>query len=111
MLEAATSARRAPASRCACGAPTVWGSHFCANCGRPVGETPVVACTTCGHPLAADASFCASCGSAAELSAGTAASDRSAEYDVAEGEPEPEPEADGEATIIRSMRSRDRWET
>ena len=31
MLEAATTARRAPAARCSCGAPIVWGSHFCAN--------------------------------------------------------------------------------
>ena len=23
-------------ARCECGAPLLWGSHFCANCGRPV---------------------------------------------------------------------------
>src|SRR5688500_18729729 len=23
-------------ARCDCGAPLLWGSHFCANCGRPV---------------------------------------------------------------------------
>jgi len=66
LLAATVSARRpAPAARCACGAPLVWGSHFCANCGRPVGATPaVVSCEKCGAPLAADAKFCAVCGHA-----------------------------------------------
>jgi hypothetical protein len=36
------SARRAPGvpktARCACGAPLLWGSRFCATCGRPVRE-------------------------------------------------------------------------
>jgi uncharacterized protein YjiS (DUF1127 family) len=59
----ATARRAAPAARCACGAPIVWGSHFCANCGRPVTATPpVVACVQCGGALAADAKFCAVCG-------------------------------------------------
>ena len=58
MLEAVATARRAPTT-CECGAPVPWGSHFCANCGRPVGAEPVVACEGCGHPLPADASFCA----------------------------------------------------
>jgi hypothetical protein len=64
LLAAAVSVRRAaPAARCACGAPLVWGSHFCANCGRPVADTPaVVGCTQCGSALAADAKFCAVCG-------------------------------------------------
>jgi uncharacterized protein YjiS (DUF1127 family) len=64
LLAASVSVRRAaPAARCACGAPIVWGSHFCANCGRPVTATPpVVACTQCGSALAADAKFCAVCG-------------------------------------------------
>jgi len=66
MLAAAAAGRRATASRCECGAPIIWGSHFCANCGRPVGEQPVVTCTQCGHPLPADAEFCPSCGKAAE---------------------------------------------
>ena len=48
--------------RCTCGAPIQWGSHFCANCGRPVGEEPVVACPNCGTALPADAQFCANCG-------------------------------------------------
>src|SRR5215210_5074691 len=61
----ATLTRRTGDARCACGAPLVWGSHFCANCGRPAGD-PVVACAHCGHPLAAEASFCANCGRAAE---------------------------------------------
>ena len=37
------SARRAPGvpatARCECGAPLLWGTRFCATCGRPVGET------------------------------------------------------------------------
>jgi DNA-directed RNA polymerase subunit RPC12/RpoP len=61
--------RRAPAARCECGAPILWSSHFCANCGRPVGETPVVACTSCGHPLPADASYCPQCGTRVEEAA------------------------------------------
>src|SRR6267142_3823141 len=61
LLAAAVSVRRAaPAARCACGAPLVWGSHFCANCGRPAAATPpVVGCEQCGSALAADAKFCA----------------------------------------------------
>jgi hypothetical protein len=63
LLAASVSARRpAPAARCACGAPIVWGSHFCANCGRPVAATPpIVACAKCGAAVAADAKFCAVC--------------------------------------------------
>ena len=66
LLAAAVSVRRAaPPARCACGAPLVWGSHFCANCGRPVQAIPpVVACAQCGSALAADAKFCAVCGEA-----------------------------------------------
>lgn len=66
LLAASVSARRpAPAARCECGAPIVWGSHFCANCGRPVSATPpVVTCVKCGTALAADAKFCAVCGHA-----------------------------------------------
>jgi DNA-directed RNA polymerase subunit RPC12/RpoP len=67
MLETVATARRAP-STCECGAPVPWGSHFCANCGRPVGAEPVVACEGCSHPLPADASFCANCGRAVEPS-------------------------------------------
>jgi double zinc ribbon protein len=64
LLAATVSARRpAPAARCECSAPIVWGSHFCANCGRPVTATPpVVTCAKCGAALAADAKFCAVCG-------------------------------------------------
>jgi hypothetical protein len=53
--------RQVQTARCACGAPIVWGSHFCANCGRPTGDA-VVSCTNCGQPLAADARFCGHCG-------------------------------------------------
>ena len=66
MLAAAAAGRRATTSRCDCGAPIIWGSHFCANCGRPVGEQAVVSCADCGHPLPADAEFCPSCGKASE---------------------------------------------
>jgi hypothetical protein len=68
LLAAAVSVRRAaPAARCECGAPLVWGSHFCANCGRPAAATPpVVGCPQCGSALAADAKFCAVCGTAVE---------------------------------------------
>ncbi|MFL5944140.1 MAG: zinc ribbon domain-containing protein [Gaiellaceae bacterium] len=64
LLAATVSARRAaPAARCECGAPIVWGSHFCANCGRPVAASPpIVSCSKCGAALAADAKFCAVCG-------------------------------------------------
>ena len=64
LLAATVSARRAaPAARCECGAPIVWGSHFCANCGRPVAASPpVVSCAKCGAALPAGAKFCAVCG-------------------------------------------------
>ena len=63
LLAVAVNARRAaPAARCECGAPILWGSHFCANCGRPHGERPVVACASCGTAIPAEAKFCASCG-------------------------------------------------
>jgi Double zinc ribbon len=61
MLASFASTRRAPTT-CECGAPVPWGSHFCANCGRPVGAEAVIACENCGHPLPADAKFCAGCG-------------------------------------------------
>jgi hypothetical protein len=65
LLAAATTVRRAaPSAKCACGAPVLWGQHFCANCGRPAGDA-VVACTGCGRALSADAKFCASCGAVA----------------------------------------------
>jgi hypothetical protein len=66
LLEAAAEQRREGVGvRCTCGAPIQWSSHFCANCGRPVGEEPVVSCTNCGHALPADAQFCANCGTPA----------------------------------------------
>jgi len=61
-LLAAAELRRSRAARCLCGAPIQWGSHFCANCGRPTGATPVVSCSGCGAPVPADARFCAGCG-------------------------------------------------
>jgi Double zinc ribbon len=63
LLAVSAGARRAaPAARCECGAPILWGSHFCAHCGRAVGEHPVVACPSCGNAVPAGAQFCASCG-------------------------------------------------
>jgi hypothetical protein len=63
LLETSVGARKSGVGhQCACGAPIQWGSHFCANCGRPVGEEPVVACTNCGTAIPADAEFCAHCG-------------------------------------------------
>ena len=102
MLAAAAAGRRATASRCACGAPIIWGSHFCANCGRPVGEAAVVSCVQCGHPLPADAEFCPSCGKAAEIGTRTE-----------EPEPSPNGDRDPDATMVRSTSAEqkaDRWE-
>ena len=65
-LASLTRRTLAEANRCACGAPLVWGAHFCANCGRPVGEAPVVVCANCGNPLPAEATFCSNCGRPAE---------------------------------------------
>jgi hypothetical protein len=103
MLEAVATARRAPTT-CECGAPVPWGSHFCANCGRPVGGEPVVACEDCGHPLPADASFCASCGRPAAPTEEESAT-----------EPEAGPEAElpaADETIVQAAgeRSTDPWE-
>jgi ribosomal protein L40E len=60
------AARGRGGPRCECGAPVPWGAHFCANCGRPAGQRPVVACARCGSPLPAEAQFCSHCGSAVE---------------------------------------------
>jgi predicted nucleic acid-binding Zn ribbon protein len=65
LLEVSVAQRREGVGhRCTCGAPIQWGSHFCANCGRQVGEEPVVSCTNCGNAIPADAQFCANCGTA-----------------------------------------------
>jgi predicted amidophosphoribosyltransferase len=99
MLEAVATARRAPTT-CECGAPVPWGSHFCANCGRPVGSETVIACKNCGHPLPADASFCASCGRPADPES----------TDAGEASPMPAPGTD--ETIIHASveRGSDPWE-
>ena len=104
LLAAAQAARRAPRSqnRCACGAPIIWGSHFCANCGRAVGEAAVVACVHCGNPLPADARFCAACGGPVETEeqepvGARVAIEPPASADAGEdGEREPEPEVAAE---------------
>jgi predicted amidophosphoribosyltransferase len=74
-----------------------WGSHFCANCGRPVGAEPVVACEGCGRPLSADATFCANCGRPVETSDEAEAKEPETEEPEAE---EPEPAVD--ETILHS---------
>ena len=63
-LELLLDTRRPPAARCECGAPIFWGSHFCANCGRQVGE-PLTGCANCGSAIPAEAGFCPICGAAA----------------------------------------------
>jgi len=93
MLAAVATARRAPTT-CECGAPQPWGSHFCANCGRPVGAEPVVACESCGHPLPADAKFCASCGHAAADEEPEAEDDAEEDVAAVAASEEPEPAAD-----------------
>jgi DNA-directed RNA polymerase subunit RPC12/RpoP len=103
MLETVASAKRAPAT-CECGAPVPWGSHFCANCGRPVGAEPVVACEGCGHPLSADATFCAHCGRPVE----TSDEEAQAEAEVAESEPA---EEDAQPAVDETiLHSGDPWE-
>ena len=65
LLEVSVAQRREGVGhRCTCGAPIQWGSHFCANCGRQVGEA-ISSCTSCGRALPAASSFCPACGSAA----------------------------------------------
>jgi uncharacterized protein YjiS (DUF1127 family) len=63
-VERLLDSRRPPTARCACGAPVFRGSHFCGNCGRPMGDA-VVACAACGHALNADARYCPAYGSPA----------------------------------------------
>ena len=115
MLAAAAAGRRTTASRCPCGAPIIWGSHFCANCGRPVGEEPVVACSGCGHPLPADAEFCPSCGRAAEpgLRHGNEAEDAAeAPPAAANGDSDPDATVAGRGAVggEEGVERPDRWE-
>lgn len=56
--------RRRGQRRCACGAPLLFGANFCATCGRPARDRPLVACASCGAALAADVRFCGACGAA-----------------------------------------------
>ncbi|MGH2931264.1 MAG: zinc-ribbon domain-containing protein [Gaiellaceae bacterium] len=101
LLEAAVTARRQGLGyRCECGAPILWGSHFCANCGRPVGEEPIVSCPSCGNALAADARFCPHCGAAAPEEP-QAQAGNGAPADESQGEGEGEAQPPGE---------RDSWE-
>jgi hypothetical protein len=109
MLAAAAAGRRATTSRCECGAPIIWGAHFCANCGRPVGGEAVVSCS-CGHALPADAEYCPSCGAAAEPQRREAKA-------AAEMEAAANGDRDPEATVVRrgagggeEQSQPDRWE-
>lgn len=103
-----TARQQVQAARCDCGAPIVWGSHFCANCGRPTGEA-VVTCTSCGHPLPADARFCGNCGTAAPAPAEAQRADEApAEPERAE-EP-PAPAAGGQPAEEASESRPDSWE-
>jgi hypothetical protein len=43
LLAVAVSARARRSARCECGSPILWGSRFCAHCGRPIGESVVAA--------------------------------------------------------------------
>lgn len=88
----AAARQRLPAARCLCGAPILWGSHFCPNCGRPAGGAAVVACAHCGRPLPADARFCGSCG-VPSLAEETGAAD------VGAAPPESEPRPDAVAQL------------
>jgi hypothetical protein len=102
LLEASVTARRQGLGvRCTCGAPIVWGSHFCANCGRPVGAEPVVACPNCGNAIPADAQFCANCGTPVP---------ESARQDAAAQTDDGEQKNDGEQTMHQAERSGDPWE-
>lgn len=85
-LAALTRRTLADANRCTCGAPLVWGAHFCANCGRPVGGAPVVVCAHCGTPLPAEASFCSNCGRPAEPAEAGYESEREAQEPTIAGE-------------------------
>jgi hypothetical protein len=82
--------------RCECGAPLLWGSHFCANCGRPAVGDVVVACAHCGHALPGDARFCASCGSPAPAGEAPRIDEAASENGADPGEPpvDAEPQAD-----------------
>jgi predicted amidophosphoribosyltransferase len=95
MLEATDTARRQGVGvRCTCGAPIQGGSHFCPNCGRPVGAEPVVSCPNCGTALAADAQFCANCG--------TPVPEESRRAERESGE--------SDETMLKAERSGDPWE-
>src|SRR5215470_11889652 len=90
--------REGVAIRCTCGAPIQWGTHFCANCGRQVGEEPVVSCPNCGNALPADAQFCASCGTAVPAAA-------------ADGEQQDDAQTMYQQAEQRSERQGDPWES
>ena len=97
LLEASVGARRSGAGdRCTCGAPIQWGSHFCANCGRPVGEEPVVACPNCGTAIPADAEFCAHCGTPVPESARQGAGEQAESEQTMYQQQQQQPERSGD---------------
>jgi Double zinc ribbon len=97
LLAAAVSVRRAaPPARCTCGAPLTAGSHFCANCGRPVAAAPpVVACANCGAAISADAQFCAACGQAVGSDQQSQAAAVEPRKELLDALPAPEPNDEG----------------
>jgi hypothetical protein len=113
MLAATSFAKRAaPTGRCLCGAPLIWGSHFCANCGRPVGDA-VVACARCSQPLPADARYCLSCGLAAEapqVQAGAETPEEAYEEAAAQAEADAEARREEEAPAATAAPGSDPWE-
>lgn len=53
LLATATAVRRtAPAARCECGAPILWGSRYCASCGRSL--APEQDAVTPAEPVAVE---------------------------------------------------------
>ena len=99
LLELSVHQRReGVALRCTCGAPIQWGTHFCANCGRQVGEEPVVSCPNCGNALPADSQFCASCGTAVPAAA-------------ADGEQQDDAQTMYQQAEQRAERQGDPWES
>lgn len=112
LLTAAVRARGSrTAPRCVCGAPIVWGSHFCANCGRPTGAEPVVSCASCGSPLPADATFCARCGTPVPQQEAPAQSSGSPAGEATVAEPPPKEAAAEPKRNRRSGSKPDPWET
>ena len=79
LAAAGAGGARVPSNRCVCGAPLLWGAHFCAHCGRATADAPLVVCAHCGHPLPAGVQFCGACGTPTGVEPQAAADDASVE--------------------------------